>query len=200
MEYCKEKLIEEEVNSVKGRLKIQGKFNPSGKDNNLVRYHTYELKLPNANLSIACTANEEYFSVENLCRTANLLYQTNKYDHDYSLAAKDLPDYLKGKSFPVEEPTGYGSQNKLLGTLHISEVMPETTPYVPAITILTEPRTFMALVPADKAMDVASAIKGKYETEMGKVRNRLPLTLGIVFAGRRTPLPAILDAGRRMLE
>ncbi|MGB8344950.1 MAG: hypothetical protein WCD86_08700, partial [Ktedonobacteraceae bacterium] len=70
----------------------------------------------------------------------------------------------------------------------------------PAIPILTEPRTFMALVPANKALDVAKAIKKKYETEMGKVRNRLPLTVGIVFAGRRTPLPAILDAGRRMLK
>ncbi len=35
---------------------------------------------------------------------------------------------------------------------------------------------------------------------MGKVRNRLPLTVGVVFAGSRTPLPAILDAGRRMLR
>ena len=58
----------------------------------------------------------------------------------------------------------------------------------------------MALVPADKALDVAQAIKTKYETEMGKVRNRLPLTLGLVFAQARTPLAAVLDAGRRMLK
>jgi hypothetical protein len=35
---------------------------------------------------------------------------------------------------------------------------------------------------------------------MGKVRNRLPLHLGLVYAQRRTPLRAILDAGRRMLQ
>jgi hypothetical protein len=72
--------------------------------------------------------------------------------------------------------------------------------YVPAIPILAEPRTFMALVPAKSALAVAQAIKAKYEREMGKVRNRLPLTLGVVYAGRRTPLAAVLDAGRRMLS
>ena len=35
---------------------------------------------------------------------------------------------------------------------------------------------------------------------MGKVRNRLPLTLGVVYGGRRTPLASLLDAGRRMLR
>ncbi|MBU1247394.1 MAG: hypothetical protein KKB70_01745, partial [Proteobacteria bacterium] len=47
---------------------------------------------------------------------------------------------------------------------------------------------------------VAQAIKEKYEREMGKVRNRLPLTLGAVYFGRRTPLAAALDAGRRILR
>jgi hypothetical protein len=72
--------------------------------------------------------------------------------------------------------------------------------YVPAIPILAEPRTFMALVPADKALSMMQAIKEKYEREMGKVRNRLPLHLGVVYAHRRTPLRAVLDAGRRMLQ
>ena len=58
----------------------------------------------------------------------------------------------------------------------------------------------MALVPADKALAVLDAIKTKYEREMGKVRNRLPLHLGAVYFHRRTPLRAALDAGRRMLQ
>ena len=58
----------------------------------------------------------------------------------------------------------------------------------------------MALVPADKALEVVRAIKIKYEREMGKVRNRLPLHLGIVFADSHQPLRIILDAGRRMLR
>jgi len=47
---------------------------------------------------------------------------------------------------------------------------------------------------------VVKAIKEKYEHEMGKVQNRLPLHLGVVFASRRTPLQAILEAGRAMLQ
>jgi hypothetical protein len=35
---------------------------------------------------------------------------------------------------------------------------------------------------------------------MGKVRDRLPLHLGLVFAPRRTPIRAVLDAGRAMLN
>jgi hypothetical protein len=100
----------------------------------------------------------------------------------------------------IEQPTGYGSPNKPLGKLDIMSVNREKTPYVPAISILTEPRTFMVIVPADKALQVMQAIKEKYEQEMGKVRNRLPMITGIVFAGARTPLSAILDAGRRILN
>ncbi|MCX7596006.1 MAG: CRISPR-associated protein Csx11, partial [Fischerella sp.] len=43
-------------------------------------------------------------------------------------------------------------------------------------------------------------IKTKYEREMGKVRNRLPLHLGVVYFQRRTPLQSALDAGRQMLS
>jgi ribosomal protein L37E len=72
--------------------------------------------------------------------------------------------------------------------------------YATTIPILAEPRTFMALVPADKAIDIVQSIKTRYEREMGKVRNRLPLHLGAVYFHRRTPLRAALDAGRRMLK
>jgi hypothetical protein len=58
----------------------------------------------------------------------------------------------------------------------------------------------MALVPADKALEIVNDIKNKYELEMGKVRNRLPVHLGVVFADYKTPLRVILDAGQRMLK
>jgi CRISPR-associated Csx11 family protein len=164
----------------------------------LVASRTYELKIGDVNLSIVCSKSDEYFTVDNLCRTAWLL--SNEKYTDEGKAAEYIRTYLGNRAFDVEEPTGYGSSNKVIGRLHVTSVTLETTPYIPAITILAEPRTFMALVPADKALNVAGAIKEKYETEIGKVSNRLPLTMGIVFAGSRTPLPAILDAGRRMLK
>ncbi|MDZ7261238.1 MAG: CRISPR-associated protein Csx11, partial [candidate division KSB1 bacterium] len=48
--------------------------------------------------------------------------------------------------------------------------------------------------------EVVAKIKENYETEMGKVRNRLSLTLGIIYFHRRTPLRAALEAGRQMLK
>lgn len=58
----------------------------------------------------------------------------------------------------------------------------------------------MALVPADRSLELLQQIKLKYEREMGKVRNRLPLHLGAVYFSRRTPLRAALDAGQAMIK
>ncbi len=83
--------------------------------------------------------------------------------------------------------------------IQIANVNHQDVAYATAIPILAEPRTFMALVPADKALEIMQTIKEKYEREMGKVCNRLSLHLGAVYAHRRTPLRAVLDAGQRML-
>jgi len=72
--------------------------------------------------------------------------------------------------------------------------------YNPTLTLLTSPDRCLALVPAAQAVDIAAQIKRKYEEEMGKVQNRLPLSLGLVFFPRKTPLAAVLEAGRRMEE
>jgi hypothetical protein len=72
--------------------------------------------------------------------------------------------------------------------------------YSPMITLLAEPAVFMAMVPANKALTVAQHIRQKYELEMGKVRDRLPVHLGLVFAPRRTPIRALLEAGHNMLN
>ncbi len=189
------------------RIKLKGRFISSVRDIRFLAIaHTYELKLGTIRLSITCTQNNEFLTVENLQRIAMLLGAPKESSQDYTTAAKYVRDYMQPsnaavRTFTIEEPTGYGSSNRTLGVLEIAELsLDQSSPYVPAISILTEPRTFMALVPADKARAVVQHIKEKYETEMGKVRNRLPLTVGIVFADRRTPLPALLDAGRRMLK
>ncbi|HEY4036888.1 MAG TPA: CRISPR-associated protein Csx11 [Ktedonobacteraceae bacterium] len=192
---------ETQVGEVSPRLRIRGIF--QGRGERLGISHTYELKIGNVNLSITSIANREFLTVDNLQRTSMLLNAPKESRRDYLSAATYIQDLLQNRLIDLEEPGGYrpyGSTNNVLGKLQITDVIIEPTPYVPAISLLTEPRTFMAIVPADKAIEVAKAIMTKYEKEMGKVRNRLPLTLGIVFAGRRTPLPAILDAGRRLLK
>lgn len=193
------------VGEINPRLRIRASLKPEADaSQTLGDFHTYELKLSNVNLSVTHVGEEEFLTVDNLERVAVLLHPSEKPPENYTAAANRVLNRLqletKLAGILIEEPTGYGSPNKMLGTLRITEVTLEEIPYIPATTILTEPSTFMAIVPAGKALEVAKCIKSKYEKEMGKVRNRLPITLGLVFAGRRTPLPAILDAGRRMLK
>lgn len=157
----------------------------------LGHYHTYDLKLTDSvKLSVVWDSdNHRFITCDNL-----------EYLAKPELLGAPVVDFLKGK-LTLEEPTGYGSKNKMWGKIIIESVHEmENSSYTPAIPILSEPRTFMALVPADKAVDIVQAIKTKYEREMGKVRNRLPLHLGAVYFQRRTPLRAALDAGRRMLD
>ncbi len=189
------------VGEVTCRLQIVATYNPKTAIQTLGISHAYELKLGDINLSIVRISQHKYLTVDNLRRAAFLLGASKEEYKDDKKAAEYLQVQLDGKTFDIEDPSGYGGSNKPLGSLQITTVaIIKETSYTPAIPILKEPHTFMALVPADKALQVAKAMKKQYEEEMGKVQNRLPLTLGVVFAGARTPLPAILDAGRRTLK
>ncbi len=101
------------------------------------------------------------------------------------------------------EPSGYGRPAEIRTRVRLAQegavIWHAGSAYTPYIPILAEPATFMVLVPADKALAVARAIKAKYKAEMARVRDRLPLHLGLIFAPRRTPLRAVLEAGRAML-
>jgi hypothetical protein len=175
------------------RLAITGALTPVEKEATLGHYHTYELKLTTSvKLSVVWDAdNKRFITCDNL-----------EYLARPELLGRPVLNLLPAeKEITVEEPTGYGSQNKTWGKIIIEQArVLENSSYAPTIPILAEPRTFMALAPADKALDVIDAIKIKYEREMGKVRNRLPLHLGAVYFHRRTPLRTALDAGRRMLQ
>ncbi|MEA3310492.1 MAG: CRISPR-associated protein Csx11, partial [Chloroflexota bacterium] len=185
---------------------------PQGREQlDLGQFHTYELVLGQNRLSVVWDSDNHCFiTCDNLAYTAKLLgkqppkREKDEQTPDYSQrlqqwGAREVRSYLSG-TLVVEEPVGYGGKNKVWGEIIVTDAQPLPDKYTPAIPILAEPRTFMALVPANRALEVITAIKTKYECEMGKVRNRLPLTLGAVYFGRRTPLAAALDAGRRMLR
>lgn len=165
---------------------------PKNRDNlDLGHYHAYDFKLPNnITLSVVWDPKRKLFI------TCDNLEYLAKPD----LLGKPVVECLTGER-TLEEPTGYGGESKQWGKIAIEQVseMPNSS-YTPAIPILAQPRTFMTLLPANKALDIAAAIQSKYQREMGKVRNRLPLHLGLVYFHRRTPLRAALDAGRRMLN
>lgn len=142
----------------------------------------------------------EYIIIENLERLAKRIADKQKDKSKNAIdASTKICTYLKGKKIEIYDPDGK-KRDKPLGSLQVSDVVSEDANYTPVIPILAEPSIFMAIVPADKAVDISKAIKKKYETEMGKVRNRLPLTLGLVFAKSHTPISSLMDAGRRMMS
>ncbi len=150
-------------------------------------YHTYDLLLNGRRLSVLWDGGE-FITCDNLA-------------YFEKIASVQLQDLLQpGSSYELWTPAGYGERTSKVADVTIGQAWQDTTSYTPAIPILAEPRTFMALVPANRALEVVMAIKAKYEREMGKVRNRLPLTLGVVYFGRRTPLAAAMETGRQMLK
>lgn len=188
-------IVSQKAQKTGPRLEIRGTVRSKQQGAILHPYSTYELVLPReVRLSVIWDKSKERFVT-----TDNLWYlsKTEQLGKDVRLCLQDH----KGKQLRLEESVGYDSADRMWGAIEIQDVMEILdSSYIPVIPILAEPRTFMALVPADKSLEIAKAIKEKYEREMGKVRNRLPLHLGIVYAGRRTPLRAVLDAGRRMLK
>ncbi|WP_214045278.1 CRISPR-associated protein Csx11 [Methanomethylovorans sp.] len=165
---------------------------------NLPENSSYKAMSGDISFTIFCTKGNEYIIIENVERLAKKIPESQKGKNVADLCTK-ICTYLKGKNINIYDPDGK-KRDEPLGSLQISDVIPEDANYTPVIPVLAEPSIFMAIVPADKAVDISKAIKEKYETEMGKVRNRLPLTLGMVFAKSHTPISSLMDAGRRMLQ
>ncbi len=174
-------------------------------------YHVYDFDLGPTRLSVVWCPSKDgasgyLLSADNLGRVARLLGAEPDIYSSPAAAAIFVEDYIRqkwvvGRWAPrlYNPDAALPPQENLLTRFFLQSVEFSEVAYALAIPILAEPRVFMALVPADKALDVTQAIRERYEREVGKVRNRLPLHLGLVFAPYRTPLRAILDAGRRML-
>ncbi len=189
-------LVAQVVGKTGPRLEIRGALRPPGDTPG--PYHAYELVLPQGvKVSVLWDPqNKRFITLENLVYIVRLLDLEVSNTEE---AAAKVTSFICGP-LTIEEPAGYGAVNKVWGQITVQEVREMAGDYNPIISILAEPRTFMALLPADKAIEVSQKIKAKYECEMGKVRNRLPLHLGVVFAPRRAPLRTLLDAGRQMLQ
>lgn len=186
--------INEILSDSRRRLKINLANTPG-----LTIHQTYELDLHGQTRMSVLWDGAHLISIDNLSYTAiqlDIKSENRKTPADAALA---VGVWLEENKQNVFQLISDDEKNRRFD-IQIADVDYQDAAYATAIPILAEPRTFMALVPADKALDVVQAIKSKYEREMGKVRNRLPLHLGVVYAHRRTPLRTVLDAGRRMLK
>ncbi len=182
-------------------------------DPNLGPFHVYDLILWATDLSVVWVPPRSgkagyLLSADNLGHIARQLGAEPAIYNDSAAAAIFVEEHLQktfveGSRQPVllnpDARTGKNKENLLTGH-HIHQVEYQEDPYATVIPVLSEPLAFMAVIPSDKSLDIAHIIKEKYESEMGKVRDRLPLHLSIVYTHRRTPIRALLDAGRSMLE
>ncbi|MBW2164262.1 MAG: hypothetical protein JRF43_07455 [Deltaproteobacteria bacterium] len=66
--------------------------------------------------------------------------------------------------------------------------------------VITEtPNIYMAIVPANTALELTKSIYSKYRKHFGKVIGRLPFSIGNIFFRSKIPMFVVLDSGKRML-
>ncbi len=71
--------------------------------------------------------------------------------------------------------------------------------FLPYRTITATPSLFMAIVPADRAVEISALIYQKYIEQFGKVMGRLPFSIGNIFFDHKMPMFVVLDSGKRMI-
>lgn len=159
----------------------------------LGKAHSYELEDDGIVLSVCWDeANKRFISTENL---GYFVTRWKRKTDD----AFNMDNFLKRESFEVLEPSSFQQERAKKGGVYIQDVK-RLEEYHPSTLLLSEPGICMVLVPADKAMDFVHAVKEKYQEQFGKVRDRLPIFMGLVFGHHRTPMRAMLEAGRSMMK
>jgi hypothetical protein len=153
-------------------------------------FHAYELDVNGVALSVVWDKpNARFLTADNLTYFADRC----------GLKQEEITSRVEGRGFQVLEPSAFLRPGQPLVETVIERVE-RLDGYQPVIPLVAEPSVCLMLVPADKAVALARAVKREYEEQMGRVRDRLPIYLGLVFCHRRTPIRALLEAGRAMLS
>ncbi|ACX51947.1 hypothetical protein Adeg_0805 [Ammonifex degensii KC4] len=177
------------------------------KPGEIVPFHAYELEVAGVSIGIVPVEVKDRqatcVTIENLGYIAKQLGASGKVCADPCAAAAYVQGKIlerRGEEARIKEAQGYGPGKKDRGTAVVDGVRLAGEEYFPVIPVLANPRVFAALLPARAAVELVRRIHKKYAEEMGKVRWRLPLTLGTVFFPRHLPLRVVLDAGWRLLD
>lgn len=187
------------------RLKIKPKFAEKDKEffeRRENKYQTYDLekiefdpkiKLPKTDL----WWDGEYFyttiRIENYTEGETLEEKQEMIEENIeNLKRKDFPIILKVKK------RINGKKKEVKVKVGIKDI--QTEKYLPVRKILISPTTYQVLVPADLTFELIRKFTEYYEKEFSKVRGRLSLNFGCIFFKRKTPIFAILDGARRLVN
>ncbi|MDI6895770.1 CRISPR-associated protein Csx11 [Methanocella conradii] len=111
--------------------------------------------------------------------------------------AQKIAEFIYGKEITVKVE---GDKNwKDAKIIEVKPADEKFQNYLPYIKIYDSPDQFMAIVPAYDALDIAKKIVEEYEIQFSKVRDRLPLHIGIIAFHRKTPLFIAMDAGKKLI-
>ena len=133
-----------------------------------------------APLEFVCTENNQLVTICNLARV---------------LGSSDDPGTLRGETLDMVDDEG--TRHKLTIDQVIEAPAPLDT-YHPLVVLDRSPARFRLLVPLDAAEACVQATLDKWETEMARVWDRLPLRVGIVAFPRKLPYQAVVEAARSM--
>lgn len=168
--------------------------------NDFKRQNAYRAIVDGISFSILYIDNNKFIIIENL----ELIYTKIKPWINNNDIYQAIIDYIEEKNIKIIEADGqeyYKNKNENNDSVHkIIKVQKYQNDYAPVVPILTEPSVFMAIIPADTALDIVKNIKEKYEKEMGKVRSRLPLKLGMIFAKSHVPISSLMYAGWNIIN
>lgn len=113
------------------------------------------------------------------------------YEEKKALKAwKEETVLLKGNPF--------GGNDEVRVVIQEKSIQPMS--YLPCRTITATPDLFMAIVPADYAVDITKKIHEGYTKRFSKVVGRLPLSIGHIFFKDKMPMFVVLDSARRMVN
>ena len=115
-------------------------------------------------------------------------------------SVEEIAGNLSGKNAKIKTEKDSTWKRRLFKIIEAKPADEKFQNYLPYVKIYDFPDQFMVLVPAYEAFDIVEKILEEYEIQFSKVRDRLPLHLGIIGFRRRTPLYVVMDAGRRLLE
>lgn len=188
-------------------------------DKTILRQHEYAKDSPDAGLRctrLFVTPDDKTKWKENVPydgtingQPVSLLWRNNEKHFvtiiNLQLAARgaktlqEVQDKWSGQEIEVSDPDSPRKriQFKIEAVARATDSWGQYRPY---LTLLTSPDQFLAFIPASESLEIAKQIREEYREQFGKVQNRLPLFLGLVYFQRKTPLTAAMDTARRMLK
>jgi len=191
-----QKVTDELMHNAVGKRPFRLEIYPNSDDLlELGDYHAYDLDVDGIILSLVWDKpNSRFLTTDNLNYFSQKVL--DKIDDDL---VKNLRLKLEGKVFKIFESSSFlkSTQEKTEITVKKVELADS---YLPAISLLTEPSLCLMLIPADKALKLAHQVKEEYEKQMVRVRDRLPLDIGLIFFKRSSPIRSVLEAARAMLN